>query len=330
MRIKPAYSFDDVLLVPKFSEIESRKDVSVRVDLGKDILLDFPIIPANMSDIVNASMAMEIAKMGGLAILHRFMSLNEIVAEYTKATAGLSALRKYIGFSCGVRDEDFNLVDTMCGKLGAKIALIDVAHGDHILAVEMANYISETFPEVLLIAGNICTGAGAETLVNAGAGSICTTRIQTGNGSPSITALSDVFEWRESEDLTFKIIADGGIKNSGDIVKALCFADAVMVGSLLAGANETPGEIIEQDGQRYKQYNGSSTHKTNHIEGVKSMVPVKGPVRSLINSLLEGVRSGCSYQGVSDIGDLQINPEFVSITHAGIIESNSHSVKVIK
>ena len=154
--------------------------------------------------------------------------------------------------------------------------------------------------------------------------SLCTTRIETGNGVPQLTALKNVYEYAEGN---FKVIADGGIKSSGDIVKALCFSDAVMLGNLLAGTDEAPGNIIKgTDGKTYKEYVGSSTHKSSHVEGVSALVPYKGPVGDVITKLMEGLRSGMSYQGVSNLVDLKKYPEFVTVSNAGLVESRPHDV----
>lgn len=128
----------------------------------------------------------------------------------------------------------------------------------------------------------------------------------------------------------FGLIADGGIRRSGDIVKALCFADAVMLGNILAGTDEAPGETVTINGTTYKQYNGSSTHKSNHVEGVMAYVPLKGSVVPIVEKLAEGIRSGCSYQGVTNLIDLKDNPEFVEVTNAGIIENHPHDVIIKK
>lgn len=163
--------------------------------------------------------------------------------------------------------------------------------------------------------------------------SLCTTRLETGNGVPQLTAIMDVHEMRKSSGYTEKgIIADGGIKNSGDVVKALCFSDMVMVGNIFAGCDETPGELFLDDetGEYYKEYNGSSTHKTDHIEGVKSIVKAKGSFSSVLDKLLQGVKSGCSYQGVRVVSELQDSPEFVRMTAAGMRESGPHDVKIVK
>lgn len=164
--------------------------------------------------------------------------------------------------------------------------------------------------------------------------SICTTRVETGNGYPQLSALQNVthgvYRPREEGGKTIypMFIADGGIKSAGDCVKALCFADLVMIGNLFAGTDESPGEIITVNGQRYKSYAGSSTHKHNHVEGVVALVPYKGSVSSIVQRLVEGIKSGCSYQGVSRIQDLTKDPRFVVISNAGLVESHPHDVKL--
>ena len=160
--------------------------------------------------------------------------------------------------------------------------------------------------------------------VGVGPGSLCTTRIETGNGVPQLTALIDA--WTVAKKQKCKIVADGGIKNAGDLVKALCFSDAVMLGNLLSGTDEAPGNVIAVHGAPHKEYVGSSTHKANHVEGVTALVPYKGPVAAVVTKLMEGVRSGCSYQGVRATRDLSKSPHFVRISHAGLSESHPHNV----
>lgn len=163
--------------------------------------------------------------------------------------------------------------------------------------------------------------------------SLCTTRVETGNGVPQLTALMDVAEARsnmmrddKNMGYRYQIIADGGIKSAGDIVKALCFADMVMVGNLFAGCDEAPGNILNVNGRTYKEYVGSSTHKTNHIEGIAAMVPYKGPVSGVLTKLIEGLQSGCSYQGCSRLAELRDNPQFIKISNSGLVESHPHDV----
>jgi IMP dehydrogenase len=244
-----------------------------------------------------------------------------------------------IGFSVGVKDEYKDHVRRF-SDYGYKIFCIDIAHGDSDRGVDMTTWIRTHYPETLIISGNVATGEGAKRLWNAGAdvvkvgvgpGSLCTTRIETGNGVPQLTALIDVAKARlEQEDAhdqhPYYIISDGGIKNAGDMVKALCFSDMVMAGNVFAGSKETPGTVLSIMGKTYKEYKGSSTHKTNHVEGVAAIVPTKGSFNSILNKLLEGLRSGCSYQGAHKLIELQDNPEFVRITNAGLVESHPHNI----
>lgn len=326
MTIRQGLTFDDVLLVPKHSTLKSRSDVDTTVDFGKGVKLQIPIISANMKSVSEDRMANAMYELGGLTLLHRFTTVEENVAMFKRCA--------FAGASIGVKDDDLPRLEALI-KAGCKIICVDIAHGDSDACVRMVDQIHKRHPEVLLIAGNVATADGAMRLHKAGAdvikvgigpGSLCTTRIETGNGVPQLTALMDVYEARKAAHANFTIIADGGIKSAGDIVKALCFSDAVMVGNLLAGTEESPGEIVTINGQEFKQYNGSSTHKSNHIEGVTALVPYKGSVEHIITKLMEGVRSGCSYQGAHSIKDLQKNPEFVTISHAGLIESHPHNV----
>lgn len=349
MEIRDTLTLDDVLLVPKYSEIKSRSKVDLSVTLPKGIKVKHPIIPANMASVTGKEMAKAIAESGGLAILHRFMPIEEqldIVNDFIlMVNEGSVDYPRHIGYSVGVKKEDYVNVHDLI-SLGAEIICIDVAHGDSQLCVSMCKYISTHFPKVLLIAGNVCTGEGAKRLWRAGAdlvkagvgnGSLCSTRLQTGNGVPQLSALMDIAQAKQEIirggteiNHPIGIIADGGCKQNGDLVKSLCFADLVMTGNMFAGSQETPGEIVEHNGKRYKSYDGSSTHKTSHIEGVKAMMEVKGNVRDILQGMREAISSGCSYQGVSNLTDLKKDPHLVKITNAGWRESNIHDVSIIK
>ncbi len=327
MKIIDGLTFDDVLLVPRPSDVRSRSSVDVRVDFGRGVVSALPIIPANMKTVAGSSMADLMISLGGLVLVHRFMTIDEQVALITER----SAHSTLIGASVGVRKEEYERADRLL-EAGCRILCVDVAHGDHDLCSDMVRHLRSK-SDALIIAGNVATAVGALRLAEAGAdvikvgvgpGSLCTTRIETGNGVPQLTALAEVHAAREKSKTRFSIIADGGIRNAGDIVKALCFADAVMVGNLLAGTDEAPGEITIVDGARMRRYEGSSTHKMNHIEGVVTLVPEKGSARRLIERLMAGERSGCSYQGAHTLRELQRDPLFVRISHAGLTESHPH------
>lgn len=335
--LRDGLCFDDVLLIPQYSTVKSRSTVDVSVKLAGKLKYSHPVIPANMKTVTGVEMAWAVAQSGGLAVIHRFMPLEEQgwIAEDIIDNFG----EKSIAVSVGVKPEDAASISFFLEK-GVRVFCIDVAHGDSEQTIEMIKHIKKLDSDVTVIAGNVATGKAANRLWKAGAdvvkvgvgpGSLCTTRIETGNGVPQLTALIDVADIRDqlqrnSDGRVYSIIADGGIKNAGDIVKALCFADMVMVGNLFAGAEETPGQILSIEGKTYKEYVGSSTHKSNHIEGVAALVATKGKYEDILRKLLEGLRSGCSYQGVESIGQLQEGPEFIRITNAGLKESHPHDV----
>lgn len=352
--IREGLTFDDVLLVPKHSTIPSRSQVDISVKWGA---LEFahPIIPANMKTVTGPEMAVQVIKSGGLAILHRFMDSQEQIRTAGKLfdTHG----NEHFAISIGVKEEDRDMISRF-RNAGVRIICIDIAHGDSQQCLQMISWIKNKWPDMFVIAGNVATGTGAQRLwmegadavkVGVGPGSLCTTRIETGNGVPQLTALIDVAQTKKmllnpspryearNEDGSWQevpprlnrplhIIADGGIKSAGDVVKALCFADMVMVGNLFAGCEESPGQRLVIDGVSYKEYVGSSTHKANHIEGVAALVPYKGTYKEVLTKLSEGLVSGCSYQGAHTLNDLKHNPEFIRITNAGLKESHPHDV----
>ena len=363
--VSEGLTFDDVLLRPKYSDIESRSQIDVSVKLSKGIELKHPIVPANMSSIIGLDMAEAIFLSGGMVLVHRFMPLSDQIAipqQLVKRYGDI--VWNYVGLSVGVKPNDQEAVD-MFVKAGTKILCIDIAHGHSKGCVEMCKYINTKHPNVFLIAGNIATYDAALDLWEAGAdavkgsvggGSLCTTRIETANGSPTFSAVAEATlarlhitndklalyrstKWDEGAFTSLSktpnkarfIIADGGIRNAGDCVKSLAIgADLVMCGNVFAGAIETPSETVFVDGAMYRRYNGSSTHKTNHIEGVEALVPAKGKVADILQRLSEGIRSGCSYQGAHNLNELRENPEFIRISNSGLIESKPHDVRVVK
>jgi IMP dehydrogenase len=345
--IREGLTFDDVLLEPQHSTVKSRSSIDLSVDWGS-LSFKHPIIPANMKTVTGKEMADEVIRSGGLAILHRFMPLEEQfsvadeICDCGKDKFGMD----HFAVSLGVKQDDLDSIERFA-DLGARNFCIDIAHGDSEQCSDMIGLIKEKYPWAFIIAGNVATGFGARRLWEAGAdvvkvgvgpGSLCTTRIETGNGVPQLTALMDVYEVKQdllaldrtrvtSQTRTnYGFIADGGVKNAGDCVKALCFADMVMAGNLFAGCQEAPGKTHLINGMYYKEYVGSSTHKTNHIEGVEAWVPCKGTYIELLTKLLEGIKSGCSYQGAQNLEELKDNPVFIRITNAGLKESHPHDI----
>lgn len=338
MNIVEALSFDDVLLVPKYSEVKSRSEVSLAVGLSKGFKFDTPIVPSNMKTICELEMAKLFYNNKSLAVLHRFIDFKHQLNWIDEIKNWGNDVFNYIGFSVGVKKEDYNKVDELYFG-GVKIICIDVAHGDSIQCVNMTKYIAEKYPDVLLISGNVATGNGAITLwksgadivrVGIGGGSLCTTRIMTGNGVVGFTSIKDCFDAKLNFERQFNkkvfLMQDGGLHSSGCLSKALCFADFCMIGSLFSGTDEASGEIIELNNIKYKKYVGSSTHKKDHIEGVESLKKYKGSGQKVIKILSDGIKSCCSYQGVFNLNDLKINPIFMKHTQLGLNESNFHHI----
>ncbi len=466
--MKSGITFDDVLLVPKKSSVSSRKTISVSTKLTKNIKLNYPIVSSNMDTVTEAEMAIEMARNGGIGIIHRFNSIEEqvemvstvkraeslvidnpyrvsleakldeikflmkkkkvhslLVSENGKLQGiitsrdirfevnGKSAkdimtprekiitgtidtsiedakniLDKYrieklplvdsenrimglitakdilnsinrpnasldkkgkllVGAAIGVKDyleRTKALVDA-----GVDVIVIDIAHGHSDLAINTLQTIKKNF-KVDIIAGNVATGEGVKDLIEAGAdaikvgvgpGSICITRIVTGAGIPQLTAVLECSSIAKKYDVP--VIADGGIRTSGDLTKALAAgASTVMLGSVLAGTDESPGEILIKDGRRAKIIRGMAGYGANMSkrerenmrsdvfdivpEGVEGIVPYRGSVKDILKQLIGGLQSGISYCGGHSILGLQQNAEFIRISGAGKKESGSHDI----
>ena len=479
--VRTGLTFDDVLLVPKYSPIRSRKDVSTRATLAKGIEISVPMISANMDTVTEAEMAVTMAREGGIGIIHRFMSLEEqvnqvkrvkrtesiiIEAPYSLGTfskvsdvkremsarnvggiliidddgklKGIVTTRdlKFVDnvdtpvtevmtkrsklvvapwkktsieearkIMQSTRIEKLPLVDSddkLRGLITAKdilkrtlfpnstkdskgrlrvgaaigvkgdfleraskleeaevdVLVLDIAHGHSANALDAIRSIRKKLgKEIALIAGNVATGEGTKDLLKAGAdsvkvgvgsGSICITRVVTGSGVPQLTAISDCS--KVARDYGATLIADGGIRNSGDITKALVAgADTVMVGSLLAGTDESPGEIVFRGNYRYKVTRGmaSLTARRDQLlaekstrsdeeensyddyvpEGVEAIVPYKGSAVNVLKQLVGGLRSGLSYCGAKNLKELRSNGEFIRMTEVGLAESKPHDVE---
>jgi IMP dehydrogenase len=331
-------TFDDVLLVPQYSDIKSRSEVTLASELSEGIELRVPIISAPMDTVCGRLMATRLAEFGALGIVHRYNTIETqttIVAE--ASDGGLKNVGAAIGITGDYIERAAALIDA-----GATTLCLDVAHGDHVLMHVGAHNIIDKFGDKAhIMAGNIATYTGALALaqlgvdsirVGIGGGSICSTRIQTGHGMPTLASVFECVQVKEKfPDL--KIVADGGIKTSGDMVKALAAgADFVMVGSLLAGTSEAPGEIVYKDGEKYKSYRGMASKdaqmdwrgKTSSLEGVATVIPYKGQVFPVLSGLENGIRSGLSYSGARNLQELRESARFIRQTASGLAESNTH------
>lgn len=343
MHIEDGLTFDDVLLIPNYSEVSSRSQVTLSVPLSKGFHVEFPVVPANMTTVVEEKMIEKFAENKALTFYHRFAPIEKQITLFENMRQKNDEIPNYLGFSVGVKEEDYKNLPKLIAA-GARAIVIDIAHGDSKACLDMTKCISNNYPNVFLVAGNVVTPEAADRLYRAGADAVkvgvggsmvCSTRIVSGNGYPQLSALMNVAEKRDalSRELgrPLFMIADGGCRIGADFVKSLCYADLVMSGGYFAGSDEAPGDTVVENGKTYKRYDGSSTlNKTTRHEGVKSLVLSKGPVQDLINSVKEALQSGCSYQGVNNLKDLKENPRFVRCTHASIVESYPHDVKIIK
>ncbi len=340
-----ALSYDDVLLTPEYSQISSRSEIDLSTHLTKNLVLKIPIIAANMDTVTSIDMAIALGKLGGMAILPRFNTPD----TQANNVALVKKTGVLVGAAVGIREDPLGRSKKLI-HAGADLLVIDVAHGHMQQVIDITIEIKNTFPNIPLVSGNVATYDGAKALFEAGAdcvkvgigpGSVCTTRIQTGHGVPQITAVLEAA--RAAKLFRKTLICDGGIKNSGDIVKGLAAGShAVMLGNLLAGTDESPGEIVKKDSKTFKQYAGSASFSQksqqlkninsansnylDQIEGVSALVPYKGSVVKLINNLLAGIRSGFSYSGAKNILELHQNARFVQITSQGVLESQAHDV----
>jgi IMP dehydrogenase len=479
MKILPdvALTYDDVLLVPQFSDIPSRRKLSTQTRLTPAITLQIPIVSANMDTVTEAEMAIAMARHGGIGIIHRFMPIEEQVAQVERvkraesfvveepitlttrhtvgdarrmmeetgtggilildengrlvgivtsrdmlfeqddqrplteimsrnlitappgttlqeaaailhrhrieklplvdeqgALVGLITLkdilkitefpkatkdakgRLAVGAAVGVKERELKRVEALL-EAGADCIVVDIAHGDSQLEIEMIRAIRRHFPQAQIIGGNVATAEATQRLIDAGAdavkvgvgpGSICITRLVAGAGVPQLSAVMECAAVARPQGIP--IIADGGIRTSGDIVKALAAgASTVMIGSLLAGTDESPGLMMTRKGHRYKVSRGMASLQANIArkiregegwitqeeiedyvsEGVEAAVPYRGPVREVLTQLVGGLQSGMSYCGAHSVDELYEKAVFVRITHAGWKESQPHDVEVL-
>lgn len=333
-------SFDDVLLIPGYNGIRSRQNVTTSVAI-KDKTFDIPLISSNMDTITGESMAAKFSELGGMAILHRFLSVEDNLKIFKR----LSQPDK-VAFSVGLGKKEMERAEAMVGA-GASMVCVDVAHGHSKEVNRTIRDLREAHGDnLLIIAGNVATYAGADYLAAAGAdvikvgigsGSVCTTRVKTGFGVPQLSAVVDCCK------VDRHIISDGGIRVPGDAVKALAAgADMVMLGGVLAGTDETPGEAIEVTGRdgvpkMVKRFRGMASREAQEdfmgsmsewktAEGVAIEVPARGPVESVVRDMMGGIRSGMTYCGAATIKDLQRKVQFMEITTSARVEGTPHAL----
>lgn len=341
-------TFDDVLVLPNYSHIK-REEIDVSSNLSSTVKLAIPLISAPMDTVTASALAIALGKRGGLGIIHRNFSISEQIAEVemTKKAVPLVAAAVGVGADLAQRVKALD-------KAGIDVVLIDSAHGFTKWVIEATRYIKDHYKHLTLISGSVGTAAGAKALIEAGAdalrvgmgpGSICTTRVVAGMGIPQITAIIETVA--VSQKYNTPVISDGGLRFSGDIVKAIAAgASMVMSGSLFAGCLETPGKVVTRLGKKYKLYRGMGSIKAMKqgsavrygqeyrrgkekkliAEGVEGLVPYKGTVVDVVTQLIGGLRSGMYYAGVKNIQQLQANTRLIRVTQASHIESHPHDI----
>ena len=390
--MKKYLTYDDVNIVPKYSEVNSRGDVKLHTRFTKNTELTIPIVASPMDTVTELDMAVEMMERGGVGILHRFNTIEEQskmmkslhrkwddffkigdgreksadndyddwykklngrrptesdyedLKDYGIFTDDMAKddkmwRRKPLCAAVGVTGDYLERAEELV-KNGCNVILIDVAHGHHSNVGEAIEKIKSKISNVEVVAGNIATGDGARFLCRKGAdgirvgignGSLCETRIRTGVGLPQVSVLLDVCS--VADEYNVPIIADGGIRNVGDVAKGIgCGADSIMVGSLLSGTKESPGSI-EKQGQwpnekLFKKYRGSASRDSKgndkNVEGNHKVIPYKGKVNRILSDITDGLRSSCSYVGAIDIDEYHSKVEFVEVTNAGQVEARPH------
>lgn len=330
-------TFDDVLIVPSKSDIRSRYVPDLTVQFTKKVKLGIPIISANMDTITEDVMALAMHRQGGLGILHRFMTVEAQVKQVQSLKEqGVLHISASIGVGHDFKERTQKLVHA-----GVNILTIDIAHGHSVQMIDTIKWLKETFPDIEVIAGNVATQDGVSDLIDAGAdaikvgigpGSMCTTRIVTGCGVPQLTAIALCAEVAKEKNVS--VIADGGMRHSGDVMKALAAgANCVMLGSMLSGTLETPGEI--KAGK--KLYRGMASKSAQvswrggvpeglAAEGESTSVFIKGEVKTVVQEICGGIRSGMSYINATTIAEISQKAKFIEMSFNGIKESHAHGV----
>lgn len=328
--------FDDILLVPKYSEVVSRKDIDTTM-YG----YSFPIVASPMDTVCDWEMAAAIANEGGIGIIHRYMDTSDRLISIERA---MEKTNNSDGI--GVALSSLECFDTQfindAIKLGCRWFCIDTANGHNIAAIRAVKHLSSYYPIIKIMVGNVSTPEGFRALSDAGAdavrvgiggGSTCTTRIVSGHGMPTLQSIIDCYEYKNKNKSHAIIVADGGVRTSGDIVKAFAAgADMVMLGSMIAGTDEAPGAVTEGfkafRGMASKDAQESWKGQSSVVEGVSTLIRYKGPVKNIFEEIKNGIGSGCSYSGVNYLSSLAEKSEYTLVSSASLSESKPHAILV--
>ena len=349
--IKESLTFDDVLLLPRYSNVLP-SETNISLNLTKKISLQVPFLSSAMDTVTESKMAIAIANEGGIGIIHR----NFTIKKQTQEVIKVKKKKLLVGAAIGTSNEDLERAKSLLSN-GCDLIVVDTAHGHSEKVLKILHKLKKNNTKVPICVGNIATGEAAKKLYNSGAdiikvgigpGSICTTRMVAGIGVPQISAIMEIKQALKNKKI--KIISDGGIKFSGDIAKALAAgADAIMMGSIFAGTDESPGKKFRLNGKIYKQYRGMGSigamssgsanryfqknfkDKSKFVpEGVEGRVEYKGDVSKIIYQLKGGLRSSMGYIGAKNLAQITKNAKFTKITKAGFYESMVHSVEKTK
>ena len=351
-----ALAFDDVLLVPKYTEVRSRSIPKLDTEVA-GIKLKAPMIASPMDTITESSMAIALGLAGGMGVIHRFMSPSEQIDNVRAVVRAEEQNKTEIPkvVAVGLGTDEVARFKELWASVPLDAVLVDVANGHSSYMADGLGKIKDIAPDVKIIAGNVATGEGFYFLgktgmvdavrVGIGSGSICSTRIQTGFGVPLLHSIIECYRSKTSviDHRRIAIIADGGIRYPSDMVKAISAgADAVMCGNIFAATDETPGDLIHDDnaGIAYKTYRGMASFATQKdhrgglkpltcAEGVSTRLPAKGSVSPIIDEFCGGLRSGMTYANATDLSELRRNSEFVRITHAGLLESHAFGTRKV-
>ena len=364
----PEYlTYDDVLLLPAYADF-SRSDIDISTKLSKTISLKAPFVSAPMDTVTESALAIALAQLGGIGIIHRNLTIADQVTQVKAVKAVDLLVGAATGASAGFEERAEKLI-----AAGVDIICIDSAHGHAKLVIEAVTYLKKYYPTLQVMAGNVATYDGALALIKAGVdslrvgmgpGAICTTRIVSGMGVPQLTAIAETV--RAAQPAGVPVIADGGIKYSGDMVKALAVgASTIMTGKIFASCQESPGEQTslppkhvparfkdilkdKKDAYLFKSYRGMGSvaamqkgaqiksedefHGKSYkdrvlvAEGVEGLVPVTGTVKDILDQSIGGIKSGMYYVGCTSIQELWNKAQFIKITQASLTESHPHSL----
>ncbi len=347
--IKEALTFDDILMLPRFSNVLPI-ETNITLNLTRKINLKVPFFSSAMDTVTESKMAIAMAQAGGIGVIHRNLKIKKQSDEVKK----VKKKNLFVGAAIGTNKEDIERAKSLL-DYGVDLIVIDTAHGHSAKVLKILSKLKKISKQTTVCVGNIATGEAARLLYNSGAdiikvgigpGSICTTRMVAGIGVPQISAIMEVKKALSKKKV--KIISDGGIKFSGDIAKALAAgADGIMMGSIFAGTDESPGKKFKIKGKIYKHYRGMGSigamssgsanryfqknykDKTKFVpEGVEGRVEYKGSVSKIIYQLQGGLRSSMGYIGAENLNEIKKKAKFIKITKAGFYESMVHSVEM--